>query len=205
MPSAWTTSRRKRALDLAIATPAMILLAPVTAVVAVLVRWRLGRPVVFRQERAGLGERTIVVPKFRSMTDGRGPDGELLPDGDRLTPFGTRLRSTSLDELPQLWSVVKGDMSLVGPRPLPTAYLDRYDDEQRRRHEARPGITGWAQVNGRNATTWPERLRNDVWYVDHASLRLDLRILRLTVRTALSGRGVSAGDHATMREFQGER
>jgi lipopolysaccharide/colanic/teichoic acid biosynthesis glycosyltransferase len=202
--SRWISSPWKRVFDLALAAPAMIVLSPLTALVALLVRVRHGSPVVFRQARAGLDGATIMVPKFRSMTDERGPDGELLPDAARLTAFGRKLRATSLDELPQLWTVIKGDMSLVGPRPLPTIYVDRYSPEQRRRLEARSGITGWAQVNGRNATTWPERLRNDVWYVDHASFRVDLRILWLTVKTAVSREGVSADDHATMHEFMGE-
>lgn len=195
----------KRSMDLAIAVPAAVLLAPVAGVVALMVRAQHGRPVVFRQERAGLAGRPIVVAKFRSMTDERGADGALLPDDRRLTAFGARLRSTSLDELPQLWSVIKGDMSVVGPRPLPMAYVGRYSDEQRRRLEAKPGITGWAQVNGRNATGWPERLAQDVWYVDHASFRLDLRILLLTLRTIVRRDGVSADGHVTMREFMGER
>ncbi|MFW2334722.1 sugar transferase [Ilumatobacter sp.] len=205
MTTRWISSgRAKRAIDLMLAIPALVVLAPVSAVVACLVRLRLGSPVLFRQERAGRDAAPIRVPKFRSMTDARGPDGELLPDADRLTPFGVLLRSTSLDELPQLWTVVKGDMSLVGPRPLPMVYVDRYSERQRRRLDARPGITGWAQVNGRNATSWPERLEHDVWYVEHASPRVDLRILVLTVRTALRRDGVAAEGHVTMREFMGE-
>lgn len=205
MTARWISSgRAKRVLDLALAVPAVVLLAPVAAVVAALVRLRLGSPVLFRQQRAGRGARPIRVPKFRSMTDDRDADGRLLADELRLTPFGAKLRSTSLDELPQLWTVIKGDMSLVGPRPLPTAYVDRYSDRQRRRLDARPGITGWAQVNGRNATSWPERLEHDVWYVEHASLRVDLRILLRTVAIAFRRDGVAADDHVTMREFTGE-
>lgn len=204
MASAWIDSRRKRAFDLAIAGPALVLLAPLIAGTAAVVARRLGRPVLFRQARSGRHETELRIAKFRTMTDARDADGELLPDEDRLTPFGAKLRAMSLDELPQLWSVVRGEMSLVGPRPLPTVYLERYSTEQRRRLEARPGITGWAQVNGRNDTTWPDRLRNDVWYVDHASFRLDLRILMMTVRTATSGSGVSASGHVTMPEFRGE-
>lgn len=192
-------------MDLLIAVPAAVALAPVAAVVAASVCGRLGVPVLFRQERAGRSGCRITVLKFRSMSDERGADGVLLPDDRRLTAFGARLRSTSLDELPQLWSVIKGDMSVVGPRPLPMAYVERYSDEQRRRLEAKPGITGWAQVNGRNATGWPERLAQDVWYVDHASFRLDLRILLLTLRTIVRRDGVSADGHVTMREFTGER
>ena len=192
-------------VDLALAVPALIVLAPVAAVVAILVRVRLGAPVLFRQERAGRHAAPIRVPKFRSMTDARDAQGDLLPDEDRLTPFGAALRATSLDELPQLWSVICGEMSLVGPRPLPTAYVERYSERQRCRLDASPGITGWAQVNGRNATSWPERLEHDVWYVEHASFRVDLKILMLTVRTAVRRDGVAAEGHVTMREFTGER
>jgi sugar transferase EpsL len=205
MATRWIESgRAKRAMDLLIAVPAFVVLAPVSALVAVLVRWRLGSPILFRQERAGRGAVPIRVPKFRSMTDARDELGRLLPDEERLTTFGAVLRSTSLDELPQLWTVIRGDMSLVGPRPLPTSYVDRYSPDQRRRLEARPGITGWAQVRGRNATDWPVRLAHDVWYVDHASLRLDLRILAMTVVIALRREGVAADGHVTMREFMGE-
>ncbi len=159
---------------------------------------------VLRQERAGRGGVAIVVPKFRTMTDERGSDGELLPDADRLTPLGSRLRSLSLDELPQLWSVLKGDMSLVGPRPLPMKYVERYSAEQRRRLDVKPGITGWAQVSGRNALSWPEKLALDVWYVDNASVWLDIRILARTVMSVVRRDGVSADGHATMPEFMGE-
>lgn len=193
----------KRMLDLMLAVPAVVVLSPLAGIVAVAVRLQLGRPVLFRQERAGVGARRIVVPKFRSMTDDRSPTGEPLPDECRLTPFGAWLRSTSLDELPQLWTVIRGDMSLVGPRPLPVEYVERYSPEQLRRLEAKPGITGWAQVNGRNATSWQQRLAQDVWYVDHASPWLDLRILALTVRAAIRRDGVAADGHVTMHEFQG--
>ena len=205
MPSRWIEQGRgKRSLDLALALTAIVVLAPVAVVVAALVRLRLGSPVLFRQERAGRGGVPITVPKFRSMTDERGEDGLPLPDEQRLGSFGARLRGTSLDELPQLWMVVKGEMSLVGPRPLPTQYVERYSPEQRRRLEALPGITGWAQVNGRNATTWSERLLNDVWYVDNATGWLDLRILALTVTTALKRDGIAADGHVTMDEFLGD-
>lgn len=200
----WIRGRGKRVLDLAIAIPAIVLLAPVTAALAILVGRNLGTPVLFRQERAGLEGVSVTVPKFRSMTDERDADGNLLPDERRITSFGAKLRSTSLDELPQLWSVVTGDMSIVGPRPLPTAYLERYSETQRRRLEARPGITGWAQVNGRNDTSWQDRLAHDVWYVDHASIWLDLRILSRTIGTALRRDGVSAAGHVTMQEFLGD-
>lgn len=190
-------------IDLAVALPMAVVATPVAVAVAVTVRLALGSPVVFRQERAGRAARPIVVPKFRTMSDARDTDGSLLPDEQRLGRVGRALRSLSLDELPQLWSIVKGDMSIVGPRPLPIAYVDRYDSEQRRRLEARPGLTGWAQVNGRNQADWPERLAMDVWYVDHASLALDLRILGRTVDTVLRRRGVSAAGHVTMNEFRG--
>lgn len=205
MPSPWIESgRAKRALDLAIAVPSAVVLAPVGLAVAVLVRGQLGSPVLFAQTRAGQHARAIVVAKFRSMSDSRDGSGALLPDADRLTPFGARLRSSSLDELPQLWSVIKGDMSLVGPRPLPMTYVERYSPVQRRRLEAKPGITGWAQVNGRNSSSWSERLAQDVWYVDHASVVVDLRILAMTVRTIVRRDGVSADGHVTMPEFLGE-
>ena len=193
----------KRAFDVVVASAALVVLAPVLAVVALLVRFRLGSPVLFRQDRAGLDGLTFTLTKFRTMTDERGPDGELLPDEDRLTPFGALLRSTSLDELPELVHVVRGDMSLVGPRPLPTAYLPRYSSRQARRHEVRPGITGWAQVNGRNAAGWAERLEMDVWYVENRSLALDLRILWRTLRVVASREGVAEDGGTTMTEFLG--
>lgn len=195
--------RGKRALDIVVAAPAIVVLSPVIAATWVLTRTKLGPPALFRQLRAGRSGVAIVVPKFRSMTNNIDSSGNLLPDEQRITAFGARLRSTSLDELPQLLSVVRGEMSLVGPRPLPMAYVDRYTPEQRRRLEAKPGITGWAQVNGRNSSSWPDRLAMDVWYVDNASLRLDLRILVLTLKTAIRREGVSADGHVTMREFMG--
>lgn len=181
----------------------MTVLAPVSALVALAVRVRHGAPIVFRQERAGLLGQVVLVPKFRSMTDERDAAGGLLPDHARLTSFGAKLRATSLDELPQLWTVVKGDMSLIGPRPLPVVYVERYSAEQRHRLDARPGITGWAQVRGRNSTTWSARLADDVWYVEHASLWIDIKILVLTLRTVFRRDGVSAEGHATMPEFTG--
>lgn len=193
----------KRLFDVVIAGGALVALSPVTAIVALVVRVRLGSPVIFRQARAGRHGASIDVPKFRSMTDERDADGELLPDAVRLTPFGSKLRATSLDELPQLWTIVKGDMSLIGPRPLPVAYRDRYDERQRRRLDARPGLTGWAQVHGRNTVDWAERFELDVWYVDHASIRLDLSIIRRTVAMVLRRDGVSADGEATMSEFMG--
>lgn len=192
----------RRPFDLLIASIAAAALAPVFAILAILVRWRLGRPILFRHERAGRDGALFTLWKFRTMTDEKGPDGTLLADEQRLTGFGRRLRSSSLDELPELWNVVRGEMALVGPRPLPTCYVDRYTAEEARRHEVRPGITGWAQVNGRNAISWDERLAMDVWYVDNRSLCLDLKILLLTVRAVLSRQGVSAEGHATMSELR---
>ena len=169
------------------------------------VRRRLGSPAFFRQVRPGLHGRPFRMVKFRSMTDARGPDGQLLPDAERLTAFGRFLRATSLDELPGLWNVLRGDMSLVGPRPLLMEYLPLYSPEQARRHEVRPGITGWAQVNGRNALGWDDKFRLDVWYVEHRSLWLDCKILWLTVKKVLVRDGISAAGEATMPRFTGEK
>ena len=163
----------------------------------------MGPPVLFRQLRPGREGRPFELTKFRTMTDQRGPDGALLPDAQRLTALGRFLRRTSIDELPELVNVVRGDMSLVGPRPLLMEYLPRYSPEQARRHEVRPGVTGWTQVNGRNALTWEEKFALDVWYVDHRSTRLDLEILGRTVSQVLGGQGVSAPGHATMEPFRG--
>ena len=193
----------KRAFDLVVAGVALVVLSPVLAVVAALVRLRLGSPVVFRQERAGLRGQPFTLTKLRTMTDERGADGELLPDGDRLPAFGSFLRSTSLDELPELVHVLRGEMSLVGPRPLPTKYLPRYSPRQARRHEVRPGITGWAQVNGRNTAGWAERLEMDVWYVENRSLLLDVKILWRTLRVVVSRDGVAEDGGVTMTEFLG--
>ncbi|HEU5306673.1 MAG TPA: sugar transferase [Acidimicrobiia bacterium] len=193
----------KRVVDVVGASAALVLLSPLLAVVALLVRVRMGTPVLFRQERPGRDGRPFVMTKFRTMTDRRDAGGELLPDADRLTALGRWLRRTSIDELPELLNVVHGDMSLVGPRPLLMEYLPRYSAEQARRHEVRPGITGWAQVNGRNAVTWDEKFALDVWYVDHRSLRLDVEILGRTVSQVFSGHGVSAPGHATMEPFRG--
>ena len=191
----------KRALDIAGASVALVAGAPIMAVTAVAVARELGRPVLFRQVRPGRGGRPFTLVKFRSMRDATDRDGRPLPDGERLTAFGLRLRATSLDELPQFWNVLKGDMSLVGPRPLLTQYLPLYSAEQARRHDVKPGITGWAQVNGRNALSWDDKFALDVWYVDHASLALDLRILLATVRAALRRDGISHGGEATMPPF----
>lgn len=178
---------------------------PLFAIVYLLVWWQLGQPVFFTQRRPGLRGRPFSLVKFRSMTDQRGPDGQRLPDSERLTPFGRFLRSSSLDELPELFLVLRGDMSLVGPRPLLMEYLDRYTPEQARRHELRPGITGWAQVNGRNAVSWEERFKLDVWYVDNRSFWLDLRILVVTTWRVLTRQGISAAGEATMPEFLGSK
>lgn len=193
----------KRLLDIVVSVTALLLLALPLALLAVMVRAKVGRPVLFRQLRPGINGRPFQLIKFRTMTDERGPDGELLPDAQRLTPFGRWLRETSLDELPELWNVLKGDMSLVGPRPLLMEYLPLYTPEQARRHEVRPGITGWAQVNGRNALTWEEKFDLDVWYVDHQSLWLDLKILWMTLRKVLAREGISAAGEATMPRFTG--
>lgn len=195
----------KRAFDIVAALLLAIPLLPVMAVTALLVRVRLGGPVLFRQTRPGLHGRPFTLIKFRTMSNRRSTDGSLRPDAERLTPLGRQLRTWSLDELPELWNVLRGDMSLVGPRPLLMEYLDRYSVEQARRHEVRPGITGWAQVNGRNALSWEERFKMDVWYVDHRSLWLDLRILAATATSVLLRRGISAPGEATMPKFRGDR
>ncbi len=193
----------KRLFDVLVSLSLLLLLAPVLLVTALLVRRWLGAPVLFTQVRPGLYGQPFKMVKFRTMTDARDAAGNLLPDADRLTRFGRFLRSTSLDELPELFNVLKGEMSLVGPRPLLMEYLPLYSDTQRRRHEVRPGITGWAQVNGRNAVGWDERFRLDVWYVDHRSLWVDLRILWMTVRKVLVREGISAQGEATMAKFTG--
>jgi lipopolysaccharide/colanic/teichoic acid biosynthesis glycosyltransferase len=192
-----------RALDLAVAVPALVLATPVILGLALLIRLRMGAPTLFRQERVGLGGEDFELVKFRTMRPSASGDDGPDSDGDRLTPLGRVLRSTSLDELPTLLNVVRGDMGLVGPRPLPVRYLRRYSAEHARRHEVRPGITGWAQANGRNALSWDDQLDMDVWYVDHKSLRLDVRILRDTVRRVLERDGISANGHATRPEFPG--
>lgn len=195
----------KRLLDLAITIPALIMLAPLLALLAMLVRVKLGAPVLFRQQRPGLHGKPFTIHKFRTMTDARDAQGNLLPDAERLTPFGQWLRSTSLDELPELFQVLTGEVSLVGPRPLLMQYLDRYTPEQMRRHEVKPGITGWAQINGRNALAWEEKFALDVWYVDQLSLWLDLRIIALTAWKILTREGINQQGHATAPEFMGTR
>jgi sugar transferase EpsL len=193
----------KRLFDLLVSLLLLILLSPVMLVTAVLVRVKLGRPVLFSQERPGLHGKLFRLFKFRTMRDAVDHTGKPLPDEQRLTRFGRFLRASSLDELPELVNVLKGEMSLVGPRPLLTAYLERYTPEQARRHEALPGITGWAQVNGRNALTWEDKFRLDVWYVDHQSFWLDLKILFLTLWKALKREGINAPGSATAPEFMG--
>lgn len=198
-----TSYRGKRALDLLLASLAIAILSPLLLAVAVLVRILLGKPVLFRQRRPGLHGSPFTCLKFRTMKETRDPAGNLLPDADRLTRVGSFLRRTSLDELPELWNVLRGDMSLVGPRPLLPAYLPRYTAFQQQRHDVRPGITGWAQVNGRNALSWEQKFELDVWYVGHQSLALDLKILWLTVLIVLRRQGIEHGSHATMPEFLG--
>tara|TARA_A100001391_G_scaffold2326_1_gene2261 strand:- start:5604 stop:6203 length:600 start_codon:yes stop_codon:yes gene_type:complete len=193
----------KRLLDVLVSGSALLVLSPLLLVLAVLVRVKLGAPVLFRQTRPGLHGKPFEMMKFRTMTDARDGNGELLPDAERLVPFGRFLRDSSLDELPELINVLRGDMSLVGPRPLLMSYLPLYNAHQRRRHEVRPGVTGWAQVNGRNNITWQEKFDLDVWYVDHQSLWLDLRILARTVTAVLKRDGVAKDGHATTDYFQG--
>lgn len=194
----------KRLFDIVASGLGLLALSPLLLILATWIRLRMGSPVLFRQTRPGLHGTPFELLKFRTMTDQRDTDGELLPDEQRLTAPGRFLRATSLDELPELINVLRGDMSLVGPRPLLMRYLDRYTPEQFRRHEARPGITGWAQINGRNAMSWPEKFRHDVWYVDHQALRLDIKILMITIWQVVRREGISAEDHATMPEFMGE-
>lgn len=193
----------KRLLDITVSTLAVTLLSPVLAITALVVRQRLGSPVLFRQVRPGLNGKPFEMLKFRTMLDAVGPDGQPLADAARLTSFGRFLRSTSLDELPGLWNVLRGDMSLVGPRPLLMDYLPLYTPSQARRHDVRPGVTGWAQVNGRNAISWEQKFELDTWYVDNVSLWLDLKIMLLTVRKVLIQEGISARGDATMPIFTG--
>lgn len=193
----------KRCFDFCIAGLLLLFSLPIMAIVYVLVRVKLGSPVLFRQQRPGLHGKPFYLLKFRTMTDERDNNGELLSDHLRLTPFGLLLRKTSMDELPQLINVVKGDISLVGPRPLLMDYLKLYTEKQAKRHMVRPGITGWAQVNGRNAVTWEERFERDVWYVENQSVLLDLKILLLTIKKVITSDGVSNGSHVTMPVFEG--
>ncbi len=193
----------KRLFDLAVAVPFVIILSPFLVLIGILVRFKIGSPVLFRQIRPGLDGKPFTIYKFRTMTDERDGDGNLLPDSERLTRLGRFLRMTSLDELPELFNVIKGDMSLVGPRPLLMQYLDRYTPEQARRHDVKPGLTGWAQVNGRNAISWEDKFKLDVWYVNNWNLWIDVKIVLMTVVKVLKGEGVSQKGHATMEEFLG--
>jgi len=195
----------KRMLDLSLALIALVVLSPVLVVLAWQIHRKLGTPVLFRQIRPGWLGRPFEMVKFRTMRDAVGADGLPLPDAERLTSFGRFLRSASLDELPELWNVLKGDMSLVGPRPLLMEYLPLYSPEQARRHEVRPGVTGWAQVNGRNALSWDEKFDLDIWYVKHQSLWLDLKILLITVKKVFVREGISATGEATMSRFKGSK
>jgi lipopolysaccharide/colanic/teichoic acid biosynthesis glycosyltransferase len=195
----------KRIFDLIVSSLALLLLAAPLLVLVCMVRYKLGAPVLFRQHRPGLNGKSFELIKFRTMTDERGIDGELLPDSQRLIPFGRFLRASSLDELPELWNVIKGDMSLVGPRPLLMEYLPLYSPREARRHEMRPGITGWAQVNGRNALTWSAKFELDVWYIENRSMWLDMRILWITVRKVVARDGITAIGEATMPRFTGSR
>jgi sugar transferase EpsL len=195
----------KRSFDFCLSLGALLVLSPVLCLLAVLVRVKLGAPVLFRQTRPGLNSLPFGIYKFRTMTEARDANGQLLPDAERLTKFGRFLRSTSLDELPELINVLKGEMSLVGPRPLLMQYLERYTPQQARRHDVRPGITGWAQINGRNALTWEQKFDLDVWYVDHVSLWLDMKIVALTMWKILKREGISQPGQATMAEFTGQQ
>jgi lipopolysaccharide/colanic/teichoic acid biosynthesis glycosyltransferase len=195
----------KRSFDLLVTLLSLVVTLPLLLVIGLLVWIFLGRPVLFLQQRPGLKGRPFLAYKFRTMTNRRGPEGKLLPDAERLTPFGRFLRSTSLDDLPQLWNVLRGEMSLVGPRPLLMSYLERYTPEQRRRHDVLPGITGWAQIHGRNALSWDEKFTLDVWYVDNWSFWLDLRILFLTPWKVFRHEGISQPGHVTAEEFKGDR
>jgi len=194
----------KRIFDLALTIPGLILISPVLVVVALLVLIFHGRPVLFKQVRPGYRTRPFAMWKFRTMTDARDAQGNLLPDASRLTRFGQFLRSYSLDELPELLNVLRGEMSLVGPRPLLLQYLERYSSEQARRHEVLPGMAGWAQINGRNAISWDDKFKLDVWYVDHWSLGLDVKIITITIWKVIKREGINQEGHATAEEFWGE-
>ncbi|MBF8708227.1 MULTISPECIES: sugar transferase [Pseudomonas] len=195
----------KRVIDFAGALIGLIVLSPVILVVAVLIKRRLGGPVLFRQVRPGLGGKPFEMIKFRTMRDACDSNGVPLPDSQRMTPFGSFLRSSSLDELPELWNVLKGEMSLVGPRPLLMEYLPLYNERQYLRHKVRPGVTGWAQINGRNALGWPEKFELDVWYVENRSLWLDVKIIALTIKKVIKRDGISASGEVTMSKFTGNK
>jgi lipopolysaccharide/colanic/teichoic acid biosynthesis glycosyltransferase len=195
----------KRMMDILGAGFGLVLLSPVIAILWVMIRRRLGAPVLFRQTRPGKDGIPFEMIKFRTMKDALGPDGTPLPDAERLTPFGAKLRGASLDELPELINVVKGEMSLVGPRPLLMEYLPLYSPQQARRHDVRPGVTGWAQINGRNAISWPEKFNLDVWYVENRTLWLDIKIIALTIKKVVKRDGISAAGDVTMPKFTGEQ
>ena len=195
----------KRLLDIILSAMALILLSPVLLIVAILVRTKLGSPVIFTQERPGLNEKIFRLYKFRTMTDAKDENGNLLPDEVRLTPFGKTLRSTSLDELPELINILKGEMSIIGPRPLLVKYLPLYNAEQKHRHDVRPGLTGWAQVHGRNLLSWEERFAHDVWYVKNIGFITDLKVIFLTIRCVFVREGISSETSATMEEFMGTK
>ena len=195
----------KRLLDFTLSLLALIILSPVLLVTAILVRIKLGSPIIFHQERPGKSEKIFRLYKFRSMTDECDENGDLLPDDQRLTRFGQILRSTSLDELPELWNILRGDMSIVGPRPLLVKYLPLYNEEQRHRHDVRPGLTGWAQANGRNAISWEEKFKLDVWYVQHISFWVDLKVIFMTVKKVFCRDGISSETSVTMEEFSGTK
>jgi sugar transferase EpsL len=200
----WTMIKdnsKERLLDLCIAFPALVLSSPVLVIIALFIRIIHGRPVLFVQQRPGLHGKPFKLFKFRTMTNARNGNGELLPDGERLTFFGRLLRASSLDELPELFNIIKGDMRIVGPRPLLMEYLDRYSPEQARRHEVKPGLTGWAQVNGRNAISWREKFDLDVWYVDNRSFGLDLKIMVMTIKSVISCKGINTAGYATTPDF----
>ena len=195
----------KRLLDIVLSGAALVILSPVLLITAILVRIKLGSPVIFTQERPGKDEKVFKLHKFRSMTDARDENGNLLPDKERLTGFGKKLRSLSIDELPELWDIFRGKMSFVGPRPLLVKYLPLYNAEQRHRHDVRPGLTGWAQVHGRNLTSWEERLEYDVEYVNNISFALDVKIIIMTIRCVLCREGINADGSATMEAFVGTK
>lgn len=195
----------KRLLDIVLSGAALVILSPVLLITAVLVRIKLGSPVIFTQERPGKDEKVFKLHKFRSMTDARDASGNLLPDKERLTRFGAKLRSLSIDELPELWDIFRGKMSIVGPRPLLVKYLPLYNEEQRHRHDVRPGLTGWAQVHGRNLTSWEERFEYDVEYVNNISFALDVKIIIMTIRCVLGREGINADGSATMEAFVGTK
>ena len=194
----------KRLLDIVLSGAALVILSPVLLITAVLVRIKLGSPVMFTQERPGKDEKVFKLHKFRCMTDARDASGNLLPDKERLTRFGAKLRSLSIDELPELWDIFRGKMSIVGPRPLLVKYLPLYNEEQRHRHDVRPGLTGWAQVHGRNLTSWEERFEYDVEYVNNISFALDVKIIIMTIRCVLGREGINADGSATMEDFIGD-